>query len=239
MVSWGGREGEGEERERETGGRGRERGGWREGRQREKERKKERERERGREREERKRERQRGRGREKKRREREGGNYTQYWRKGGSLSTLSKIIDTRTYMLSGIQKVMHHNVHVCMYRSESGMESLRHPYLLEAVNNGRLVIEPSVLLLYEEVTESHSLVLKLTTLDLGCSGILTGQDLGLKERSICVHIHVHVYCREGENDRGGGRKREKKKEREREREGGGGTCVHIMQVFIAKKHSNT
>ena len=67
-----------------------------------------------------------------------------------------------------------------MYSSESCMESLRHPYLLETLHNGCLVGEPNLLLLDEEMTESHTLVLKLLTLDLRSSSILTGQNLGLQ-----------------------------------------------------------
>ena len=52
-----------------------------------------------------------------------------------------------------------YNLAPLAYILESGVISFRHPYLLEAFNDGRLVIEPSLLLFDELVTECHALKL--------------------------------------------------------------------------------
>ena len=96
---------------------------------------------------------------------------------------------TKILMSTKVTPIQYVHVYVlghcstCTYSCESCMESLRHPYLLETVNDGRFICEPALLLLDEKMGQSHSLVLKLLTLDLGSGSLFSGKDLSLYKKT--------------------------------------------------------
>ena len=69
------------------------------------------------------------------------------------------------------------------------MISFRHPYLLEPLDDGCLVVEPRLLLLDEQVTECHTLKLQLLALVLSCCGVFTGQYLSLLWKVSTLNTH--------------------------------------------------